>query len=36
MEETKPENVKCCSKCNINKNVSIFREKRQVCKSCDN
>jgi hypothetical protein len=36
MEETKPENVKCCSKCNINKNVSNFREKRQVCKSCDN
>ena len=36
MEETKPENVKCCSKCNINKNISNFREKRQVCKSCDN
>ena len=36
MEETKPENGKCCSKCNINKNISNFREKRQVCKSCDN
>ena len=36
MEETNPENGKCCSKCNINKTINDFREKRQVCKSCDN
>lgn len=36
MADTKPENVKCCSKCNINKDISDFREKRFVCKSCDN
>jgi hypothetical protein len=36
MADTKPENVKYCSKCNINKNISDFREKRFVCKSCDN
>jgi hypothetical protein len=36
MADTKPENVKCCSNCNINKEISNFREKRHVCKSCDN
>ena len=36
MADTKPENVKCCSKCNINKDISDFREKRFFFKSCDN
>ena len=36
MEETKPENVKICSKCNIEKNITQFPKKRTQCKDCDN
>jgi hypothetical protein len=32
MEETKPENVKCCSKCNIEKNITQFPKKEHNVK----
>jgi hypothetical protein len=36
MEETKPENVKCCSNCNNSKNINNFPLKKNTCKSCNN
>lgn len=35
--DTKPENVKCCSKCNIYKTEDMFNKKAtNVCKDCNN
>ena len=34
--DTKPENVKCCSRCNETKEFDTFIKKRNLCKECVN
>ena len=36
MEETKPENVKCCSYCNNSKNINDFPLKNNTYRTCNN